>query len=251
MKINVTKEGQRKMDNFPAKFVASSEIDWSKEGSMAYGLHNHVFLNANLLGMGSLMFSKAMRISKIDEFRSLLDRQPDEQSMEFALESTVDKFRIVTCFDNYCKAMLLEKGYLVHCIKNSGQYRELKSAQENRPIKVEEVTIIEDFVQKIDKPQFAKLPGITNHTLSISTLLSDEYQKIIGLPPEIVATLKDFVNYRNMHHFYVAEAFAMNSQIIFENDKLNSYVNDVIEIKKSEYIARVNKIKEEQKENGI
>lgn len=132
-------------------------------------------------------------------------------------EKLTDYIKISVAFENYNKATLIQKGYLVHKIQKSDKTKSLWKDQNNgNPIKVV------DFKQKctfIKTPPFKKyfLEGLQKGfpTISYSLTLIDRYQEIIGIDLELLYRLKKINENRNRLHFFTEfkGAFEVNSHI--------------------------------------
>lgn len=107
---------------------------------------------------------------------------------------------------------------VVHRI--SEQKKDLRKAQEKKPIKTEEVFSANSFVD------IAKRCDIetSEHTVNFSWLLKDEYQKTINLPKEICTILKEINEERNRLHFIAQIQVLHNKEII---DKYNTLIEFV------------------------
>lgn len=231
-------------------FVDSSQVDWETDYSIAYVADNQIMLIVNLLGMGAGLFFNAKRIAEYEIFKTL--NVPREQIDEkiaqgFALEATVDMFRIVTCFDNYMKAVLLAKNFIVHKIKNEEKYKATLNEQKKRPIKIEEVLGDNNFREGMTVP-FVINP-LSANTIDISTmLLKKAYTDEICLPEDIKKIIKEMVDYRNKHHFYIQEVFVMNKKVVSDLERLVEFMNSDFKSMLDKYTAQLESAKGKQAE---
>ena len=133
----------------------------------------------------------------------------------FIFESYIDAFKICTYFENYSKAILLMKGYLIHIIKNTPPYSQLKIRQRKEPYPVKDFITPGASFRNLS-PEYLLNEGLLNNTLSPSLMYQINYKKVIGLPDEIFNTVEYLTNKRNELHF-------LNDwQIVFSTSFLKS-----------------------------
>ncbi len=155
------------------------------------------------------------------EYQLKSDKQEDKNDVYWKAsyyEKLTDYIKIAVAFENYNKAILIEKGYLVHLIQKNEKTRELY-ANQNKGIPVR----IFDFRKKcefINDNRFRKkyyLEGLRKGfpTISYSQTLSKEYQSIIGLDKGLSYRLKELNEKRNKLHFFTdfKGAFTVSSHI--------------------------------------
>lgn len=219
------------------EILPSNEVDLNETPSIIYvDPLNASGLALNLLTFGISIFSNAKRIKEYDAFASLNVGKSElvdiDKATPFLIEHMVNMFRIITCFENYCKAILLLNGYVVHIIKHNHkdkvlneQYKQLSNKQKKMPVSVKEVRHVEQFIIRPAEKVKALLPGITNKTISFDTMLtSSRYQKVIQLPIGILQTLHDYNRYRNTHHLYVQEHFHISDKIVNDVALLKDFI---------------------------
>jgi hypothetical protein len=162
----------------------------------------------NLLSFGCETFFSATHINKINDVEAFVNH-PDFNKEEFIkknigkffFDNLLDAIKISICFENYMKAKLLLNAYVIHTIKECEEFKILKKAQKDRPIRLNEVIEIETW-EKIDGQEIYYLPGLTKKTIQFNTMLNrDEYQKVIGLPPNIKNIISKLNDERNTLHF--------------------------------------------------
>jgi len=132
-------------------------------------------------------------------------------------EKLTDYVKISIAFENFNKAVLIEKGYLVHKLKRSTATKELYKAQNNgEPIKIKELKSVCSFIKERPVTKYY-LDGLQRGfpTISYSETLNNNYQSIISLDSELLHKLKEINNLRNRLHFFTdfKGAFEHNSHI--------------------------------------
>lgn len=200
-----------------------------------------------LAGNSITYFKKAYLIQNLSKAENHFDnvfellsngakRIPREDPIFFE-ESLMDSIKIIICFENYMKAVLIRKGYLVHEIKLKDYGRKFKPLGNiNRtPIKFTDYKKIERFYYDAGAECYV-LRGLKSSTISFNTLLNNsDYQDIIKLPLNIVRLLNSFNQYRNSLHLksgdssvYSKSYFAeIKGLIRFVNKKMIAPYNDI------------------------
>jgi len=148
----------------------------------------------------------------------------------FIFESYVDAFKICTYFENYSKAILLMKGYLIHIIKNSNSYSKLCKRQRKEPCPLKDF-ITHETSSKNLSPENLLMDGLTNKTLSPSTLFQSNYKNEIGLPDEIFKTVKYLTDQRNEVHFLNDWQIVFSTAFIHSLESIISFIKKQIIIK--------------------
>jgi len=108
-------------------------------------------------------------------------------------EKLTDYVKISIAFENFNKAVLIEKGYLVHKLKRSTATKELYKAQNNgEPIKIKELKSVCSFIKERPVTKYY-LDGLQRGfpTISYSETLNNNYQSIISLDSELLHKLKE------------------------------------------------------------
>lgn len=148
------------------------------------------------------------------------DQNEDKQDVYWNAsyyEKLIDYIKICVAFENYNKAVLLQKGYLVHEIKKNSKTKDLFSNQSKGfPVNIEDFIAVGNFTR--DRPfgeyiQVGLKPNLS--TINYSKTLNDNYQKIIGLDPKLLSRLKGINARRNRLHFFTEfrGAFEVSSHI--------------------------------------
>ena len=118
-------------------------------------------------------------------------------------EKLIDYVKISIAFETYNKAVLLNKGILVHKIKSSKLTKRYSEIQ-TRGLPIIANDIVQAFGTSKDYKGKIFLNGLTDYfqTIKYSDTLNDEYQKIIGLDNELIHHLKKINENRNRLHFF-------------------------------------------------
>jgi hypothetical protein len=213
------------------------EINFNKHPSLIYSDNrNTKTLASNLLLYALNIFADTYRIKYINEYSTLeftLKEKDIEKAKPFCNENIVDHFKIITCFENYMKAKLLDNGYVVHNIKagdaknisNDEKYKHLHNKQKKMPVALSELTLIEDFIMRPNEKVKVFLPGIINNTVSINTMLKSRYQKVIQFPENVLKTIKALNEHRNTHHFFIFEYLTMTDSTVKDLVELKEFVD--------------------------
>ncbi len=157
-------------------------------------------------------------------------------------EKLTDYVKISIAFENYNKAVLIQKGFLVHKIQKNNKTKELFKKQNNgEPIRIEEFKSISSFIRERNIDKYY-LEGLQNGfpTIGYSVTLSEKYQRIILLDNELLFRLKEINKLRNQLHFFTdfKGAFEVNSHI----SKWKYIKEKSIEIIENEIKTNANKV---------
>lgn len=161
-------------------------------------------------------FKKQYKIKKYDDYRKVIlahdkdvvlfnkNRELWNLLFEFVREELIDSVRIVICFENYMKSVLLRKKYLIHEIEHRDQtkLKTLSMKQKTEPVSIEEF-------RKLDSIKYDDVTGENlfsaikrEKTLPVWKLLNEvKYKEVIDLPNEIHHFVMAHVNKRNSFHF--------------------------------------------------
>jgi hypothetical protein len=145
--------------------------------------------------------------------------------LTIAFDKIIDYTRIVLCFENYYKTMLLVDGYIVHVIKKTQSFKHLSEKQKNTPVTLQELKEIEQFSYDRQSDTFTH-PGISIRTLQISQLVSKEYQQMIQTPSHILDSIKSVIRYRNNIHFLLNEEGKLDFAYFRTLANLTKYVDE-------------------------
>jgi len=131
-------------------------------------------------------------------------------------EKLIDYVKISIAFETYNKAVLLDKGILVHKIKSNKLTKSYSEIQKSGlPIIAND--IVQTFGTSKDYKGKIFLNGLTEYfqTIKYSDTLKGEYQKIIGLDKDLIHHLIRINENRNRLHFFTdfKGAFEVNRHI--------------------------------------
>jgi hypothetical protein len=159
-------------------------------------------LNDNLISTSKELLKKAKIVQRIEHtlvLKQLLAKVPMGEINDLEMfvmhdeiferyEIIIDDTFIVSAFENYAKAILLKKGYMIHAIDKPN---ELKKKQKVKPI----------HKRTILSKKYSENYYISHNTIGISTLLKPNYINILKLSDDEVFALEKCRKYRNKIHF--------------------------------------------------
>src|SRR6266705_2238390 len=122
-----------------------------EQGSCYTSTLTRKWLALRMLANSYRVLSGTTLLERIDEIASTFGSTDKEQDrvlfIIWSLDSpTLDAARICICFENFFKAELLLKGYIIHRIDKAAltpTYRYLAADQKTRPIKITEIKLAE------------------------------------------------------------------------------------------------------------
>jgi hypothetical protein len=156
---------------------------------------------ANMLYHRVYVFKNFEAFSKSFHVRDEKGNPPREYWEGLSDENLIDQIKISAAFENYNKAVLLARGYVVHTISQK-KNPALAKQQEKEPVLISDFRKSNDFV-KDEQSGELYLEGFRDFmTISFSKTLSPEYQKVIGLEGQFLDYLKRVNEKRNRLHFY-------------------------------------------------
>jgi hypothetical protein len=195
-----------------------------------------------ILIFGADIFKRAKSIrdyNKLKKIKKGLDSgliSPQETNIEdFILEYLIDCVRFMIFFENYMKAKLIEGDFCIHVIKgNQPEFKTLANQQKSRPIRLREIHDIENFI--IDRENRTIYHNaLLDKTVGVKELL--KYAKkglYFNLESTIINLFKGINEYRNMLHFRDTIEFELSETFLTELEKLNQFVDKVINEKISD-----------------
>lgn len=209
--------------------------DYSK-----YDLQSRIYLSEKyrakaiweLLVNANIIFDRTYVLSNLNQYSEELRSDEEKTDVYWNsahYENLIDAVRISLAFENYNKAILLSKGYVVHKLTTitNDEIKKLKKEQEimKAPIPIETLikvdTLIQEepgwgkyFLMSIGKKHNNKLSA-NFKTISYLDTLSEKYQSIIKTPSDFIHLLKSFYKRRNQLHFLIQYpgAFKVESHI--------------------------------------
>ncbi len=155
-----------------------------------------------LLSYSHMIYKRVYVFQNLEAFANSFKDEPSKEYWEVMhYEKLIDQIKICIAFENFNKAILLSKGYLVHSIDKK-KNRILAERQKNQPISIAEFTEFNQFKQ--DRPHDEwYLEGLENFkTISFSQTLKEEYQSVVNLNADFLNYLKNINKMRNRLHFY-------------------------------------------------
>lgn len=171
-----------------------------------------------LLVYAHMLYSRVYVFKNFEAFeRSFeIDPKPEEYWEGLSRERLIDEIKICTAFENYNKAILLSKGYVVHLIDGK-KNKALAKFQKDAPVTIQEFMQSNQFVRK-DKFSKLYLDGFQNfNTISFSRTLTDQYQTVIGLDSRFLGLLKNLNEKRNRLHYNKNYAGAFSVKTFLDN----------------------------------
>jgi len=177
-------------------------------------------------------------LERIDEIASTFGSTDKEQdrflSIIWSLDSpTLDAARICICFENFFKAELLLKGYIIHRIDKAAltpTYRYLAADQKTRPIKITEIKLAEGLRWKRNNNY--SFQTLTPFTIEFTLFLKEpSYKSKIRLPEGVFLALKRINTKRNMLHYLVGDGAVYDQQVIAELQCVKRCFNDYLVMK--------------------
>lgn len=193
----------------------------------------HAFLS--LLKVGVKYFQDTYRIRKINELEIKIKKQFSKKKINgmpvwqnfdnFSKNALIDYVKIIICFENYMKGMLISKGFIVHRISGDVENGKFKSLDNrNKPVKISDYKKVENYILG-PKNDLYHLRGLEHQTISFNKLLKRPYQRIIKLPQEIIAIIDEINTYRNSLHLRLAEGSSFSPNSANELKRLVRFVN--------------------------
>lgn len=150
-----------------------------------------MYFNRAKLGRNA---NEALQLQKA--FQLIINKFPENTEMANVLfklwEDTYDiehdDLFICAAFENYAKAVLLSKRYVVHLIQAPN---DLSRKQTNTPIHINTIRA---------KKNISKL-YFKHNTISMSHLLKPNYLNVIGISDKAISAIRHYKNIRNNIHF--------------------------------------------------
>lgn len=208
-----------KIDDFFIKYINTFAY---------YQKGNQNIAALNLMVNGYKILYGATIIKRFETYKSVeftKENPPNFQTLlPFINDSLMDDTRIITCFENYMKGVLILNDFVVHLLTNKN--KDLKYEQRDRPIKITEVFTPESFLHfNHSKPETWET---IFQTLSFSWMLKLKYQDIINFPVDILSILTGINEERNKLHFISVDQFQFGKPTIDKYSKIINFANDII-----------------------
>ncbi|SEW57465.1 hypothetical protein [Chitinophaga arvensicola] len=142
---------------------------------------------------------------------------------DYHFELIPDYVKICIFFENFVKAELLRHEYLIHSILKTETCKLLSKLQGRQPVSLRDLHCTEPFV--VNSGKEISHNSLGEKTLSISTLLSPGYQKVIQLPSAITDFVCLLNKKRNILHLYNSLDFDLSEDFFKEMANTISFVN--------------------------
>jgi hypothetical protein len=121
---------------------------------------------------------------------------------EVSREALMDSVKIVICFENYSKVVLLSRDYIIHRV--SDQLPDLRKLQKRAPITVSEYKR-QDKIEYDEQRKINRFAYLTDRTIDVGqTLDRKSYRDVVTLPEDVLRLVKAAQNHRNNLHFLFA-----------------------------------------------
>lgn len=189
-----------------------------------------------LIGIGVKYLKKAYVISNFSQYKEQWNRtkgamqrgEPglDIMDMNFFEEHLLDHIKILICFENFLKGLLIRKGYVVHVLNRKAHSKfGVLTHNFTRPLKVGEYKSIErSYYDSISNNK--TLRALKDQTLPLGTLLSKQYLNLYKIPNDIINVINDFRKERNKLHFRLFDISGVGDKYVENLEKLISFVNN-------------------------
>lgn len=202
-----------------------------------YAPQNRLGTAQNLFHFAFSQFNRATCIRKLDQLEELIvengktteimDESKLNELRPFIFDGLIDSIRIIVCYENFIKALLLINGYIVNVI-DSNHSKQFHKNQKKRPLLLKDYCSQFPF-KKDDKLDLDIIPGLTNRTLSFEIITSQQYIDLLQIPKGRITTVKKLYQKRNEIHFYVEEHFQYGKAQIDDLKELKVYTNKILE----------------------
>ncbi len=214
-------------------------------------------MSASITAVAISYFKKAFSIQNFNTLVEQVERtframeQNDRQNLfavdeRFYDEYFMDIIKITICFENYFKAVLIKKGYLVHLVVNKtagGKFRPLGTTSQ-KPVRVSEYKKIERYYLDITTGNY-EMRGLSKSTISFHTITKNhDYLKLINCPTDILNIIMRLYKVRNSLHLKEFNISGVSRNQNQDLKKLILFVN-------KEMIGMYNKISKRYSFNRI
>jgi len=193
--------------------------------------YSRAYIAYNLLTHSGEIFKGARCIKEVDRLKRSTSNGNGqllyEEIHEFIFDSLVDKARIIICFENYIKGILIEHGYIAHKLTGAMPgHKQLKQHQSKQPVRTCDIFNSTSF-DNLDQKSEDQIE-VAVYTLPFSTLLRKGYTDVAGLPIAIIQDLTELNQERNKLHFTSSTTFEYCGLYTARYDRLNTYFDETI-----------------------
>jgi len=220
------------------QIIDSSNVNFNENFEIIYfDKRNMAGVAMQLIATAIATFRQCNIIKELKYLNENINKRLEDLDIKkianIAFQEPIDNVRIVMCFENYMKAVLLSKGYIVHEVdRNLETLLPISKKIKNKePILLSEFLMYEKFY--FEKNKTCKIKGISKNTISFSVLLSDKYQSIILLPSNLKIILSKINEERNHLHFQTNFNLKNNKQKINDINTIIDFVNEMHKVSDS------------------
>lgn len=196
------------------------------------------WVQAQLLASAAKYFRHCYRVTNFGTLDACLkDMAPEklEQNMAilspFTQEVLIDDLKLCITFENYMKAVLLGKGFLIHKINppkghtKAAELKKLADRQRDYPIPLADYSPLDAVIYSATRKANI-YPALSEQTLTISQLLQKPaYEKEIALPSDIHKSVSRISKHRNHIHYLLGGAAGYNAETIKDLRRLSRFVD--------------------------
>ena len=196
-------------------------IIWSGGYQSPHLLH-YVALSLMFFGKTEVLRTTIFqRLAQVEEVYRLhdpshMDAAKQKLLMDLMKDQLVDDFRIVTYFENVMKAKLLLDGVCIHRFQGKD---EALTKTRNKALK-------QPWSGSNIIPAGIAEGEISRETIGMKVLLSPPYQKVIGLPEDVLRIVKDINKRRNKLHFNSFAEIGMGPSVLKDYRLLLDHVHE-------------------------
>lgn len=172
-------------------------------------------------------FGKLEELLNMKESGEMEGTAMKEEMLPFLLENLIDAVKICIFFENYMKAVLISKGFLVHEIVRDKVTPSLSEEQKKRPVSLLEFSTIENFNLSADQKTLTH-PKLLDKTITITAMIyKEQYIKAIGLPADVLKTVIFINDQRNKLHFAPDWTLSLSRSFLKELKRLFDFADMV------------------------
>ena len=207
-------------------------VDKLPDGVCYFNNRHRKWVALDMLSSSYTIFFDSVLIQRLDLLKEAFDTaSPDEKGLlkKYAVISEImrnpilDAIKIITCFENFFKAELLLKGYVIHRIVCNKRYAIFSKHQEKTPIRISDIKRAEGLLGK--KKINYVFKSLNETTIIFSIFLNRRgYQSILKFPQRLYDILKDINEKRNTLHYLAGQSAAYNKKIIDDYIFLRDFV---------------------------
>jgi hypothetical protein len=145
----------------------------------------------------------------------------------------INVIKIITCFENYFKAVLLLKKYVIHEIDRHNdlyekEFKKLSNKQCKKPMLQSELETNVRSITSTQEPDGGNYRSLAETTLHFNILMRASYQCIYELPNTLYDLLWEFNTQRNTLHLLLQQKISISDRTFEEFIFIGNIVNDYI-----------------------